>query len=228
MGKISLYILLTLIYIGFSKSIVSINQNIQLLKSEKMFDNFFQNPPVSVLLIEFFEHGFILKSYFLKLRMVYPYFPYEDIVVQTSGEFYKKNIQNLGMAIYQRKSLDHPGQSTPQPGGSIFIGDLTYGTWKLDNSGDRIWDFHRAFRQFPETLGWGKFRPSMTFYQKLKLNESNNRSYFGPNNEFGTKGYVTSKYFTEVNEKEYKIFGNLLAHLKELFSFPTKKGELNE
>lgn len=228
MGKISLYILLTLIYIGFSKSIISFKENRPLLKSDKIFDAYFQNAPVSVVLTDFSEHGFFLKSYFLKLRLIYPYFPYQDIVIQTSKEFYKKNINNLGMAIYQRKSLDFPGQSIPQPGGSIFLGDFTYGSWVLDESGDRIWEFHRAFRHFSEIIGWGKFRPSMEFYQKLKLNESNKRSFYGPNNEFGTKGNVTRKYFVKSTNKQNKKNKTFISHLKGFFSLPTLKGAKNE
>lgn len=228
MSKISFYILLTLIYIGFSKSVISIDKNRPLLKSEKIFDAFFQNPPVSVVLIDFFEHGFFLKSYFLKLRLVYPYFPYNEIIIQTSGELYEKNIPNLGMAIYQRKSLDFPGQLIPQPSGSIFVGDLTYGSWVLDKSGERVWEFHRAFRHFPEVLGWGKFKFSFNFFQKLKLNESNKRSYYGSNNEFGTNGYVSSKYFTQSTKREKEKVITFRSHLMELFSLPLKKGVTNE
>jgi len=228
MGKISLYILLTLIYIGFSKSTGSFKENRPLLKSEKIFDPFFQNAPVSVVLIGMFEQGFFLKSYFLRLRLVHAYFPTEDIVIQTSREFYEKNLNNLGMSIYQRRSLEIPGLSIPQPSGTIFLGDLTYGLWKLDKSGERVWEFHRAFRNFPEILGWGKFRPSMDFFNNLKIHDSYNQSYYGPNGEFGKNGSVSSKYFFPSTDQDSRKTERLLPHLKKLFSLSIQKGATNE
>jgi hypothetical protein len=228
MGRISLYILLTLIYIGFSKSIISLKENRPLLKTEKIFDPFFQNAPLSVVLVGMFEQGYFLKSYFLKLRLVQAYFPTEDIVIQTSKEFYEKNLNNLGMSIYQRRSLDLPGRSIPQPSGSIFLGDLTYGFWKLDKSGDRVWEFHRAFRHFPEILGWGKFRPSMDFFNNLKIHDSYNQSYYGPNGEFGKNGSVSSKYFLPSTKHKGQRTEMFFPHLKKLFSLSIQKGNTNE
>ncbi len=228
MGKVSFYILLTLIYIGFSKSVVSLSEKRPLLKSEKTLDPFFQSAPISVVLIDMFDQGFILKSYFLKLRLVHAYYPYEDITIQTTKEFCEKNLNNLGMSLYQRGSLELPGHSLPQPSGSIFLGDLTYGLWKLDKSGERIWEFHRAFRNFPEILGWGNFRPSLDFYQNLKIHESYKHSYYGPNNEFGKNGTVSSKYFTPKKKRRGQNIKMFLPHLKKLFSFSIKKGATNE
>ena len=225
MVRISLYIFLTLIYIGFSKSIVPVKDNRSFLKSEKIFDSFFRSAPVSLVLIDMFEDGFFLKSYYLKLRIVHGFFPPEEIVIQTTHEYYRKNIKNLGMAIYQRKSLDLPGKLLPQPSGSIFIGDLTYGSWKLDKSGEKNWEFHHAFRQFPDFLGWGRFRPSTAFYEKLKVSDYYNQSFYGPNFEFGTEGSVSSKIFTASTSEKKEINKKILHHLIKLFTWPTKKGE---
>jgi hypothetical protein len=228
MGKISIYVLLCLIYVGFSKSVISIHENIPFLKSEKIFDSFFQNAPISVVLIKTFKKGFFLKSYFLKIRVVHGYFPSEDLIIQTSEDFYNKNLYNLGMAIYQRKTLESPGRSIPQPGGSIFIGDLTFGSWKIDHSGDRVWEFHRAFRFFPEILGWGDYRPSLEFYQKLKINETFNRPFYGLTGEFGTSGHITSKYFLKPETIEVEKREPFITHLKNLFLIQFKKGKKNE
>jgi hypothetical protein len=228
MGKISLYILLTLIYIGFSISVISINENRPYLKSEKNFDSFFSNAPISVILIKTFKKGFFLKSYFLKLRVVHGYFPYEEIVFQTPESIFSNHQKNLGMAIYQRKSIDTPGNLIPQPAGSIFVGDLTFGSWVLDASGEKVWEFHRAFRFFPEFLGWGKFRPSQEFLQRLKISESYNKPFYGLENEFGTSGSVSSKIFSNSNGELAGKPESFLSHLKNLFSWKQIKDQKNE
>ncbi len=217
MGKVSLYILLCLIYVGFSKSMISIKENRPYLKSQKTFDSFFQNAPISVVLTQTFQRGYFLKSYFLKFRIVHAYFPYEEIEIQTSEEFFNENLKNIGMAIYQRKSLELPGSSLAQPAGTIFIGDLTYGSWILAPSGEKLWEFHRAFRRFPKILGWGDFRPSQEFLQKLKIYETYKKSFYGLQNEFGTLGSVSSKYF--INLEKENSGESFMLHLKGLFTW---------
>ena len=101
MNKISLYILLILIFLGFSKSFSPNLKNINFIKDERMFSKFIKDGPLSLILIESYEQGTFIKSYFQKYRVVHGFKPLNNqfIIFRTSKKFWEK-----GKTVLQKQS----------------------------------------------------------------------------------------------------------------------------
>lgn len=227
MNRLSLFTLLVLIYLGLSKSFAPAERSTPYLVNDQVFASFFAGAPISVILTDRLQTGFLIKTYFLELRIVQGFKLPETLLVRTSYDFWKKNEKNLGMSIFRRDEKDGQTSSTPQPPGAIFLGDPSYGSWELAPSGNREWNFYNAYKYFPDYLGWGDYRPTESFWNALRLHESNNESFYGENNEFGTEGSVTSKVF---KSRVFKIIDtnvDFKRHFKKFFSVPgfNKKGD---
>jgi len=229
MGRISLYVLLILIYLGLSKSLKT-NEKIFYFKDT---ENLSQStsllrPPTSVILLDSYSEGLILKTYLFKLRLIRVFSDTKDITVKTSYDFWKKNENFIGMSIYRLDEGTPTPETTPLPPGSFFIGKYIFGSWKLLNSGVRIWKFHRSYRDLPELLGWGKWRPSKSFYKKIVLHNEQKLPFYGPNYEFGSKGTVTQKSLKPIIALRKFKKEDFVPHIKKLFSLPENDGELDE
>ncbi len=68
MNKISLYILLILIFLAMSKSFSPSSQGAPFVVDERVYSNFFQGAPLSVVLVDSFTTGFLIKTYFHKYK----------------------------------------------------------------------------------------------------------------------------------------------------------------
>lgn len=210
MNKISIFVLLILIYLGISKSFSPSEKKTPFLANEKVFNNYFSGAPISVILLDSFSSGFLIKTYHHRYKIVHAFRIPEEIVVRTSKKFWKQNLKNHGMSLFRRQERTLKTSSVPMPPGSLFIGDPAYGTWEITDYGSKEWRFHRTYKSFPDIFGWKDFRPSLDFYQKVRIFQSNERAYYGPNNEFGN---LNSK------DTEIKILAkvtDMLPQLKEL------------
>ena len=69
------------------------------------------------------------------------------------------------MSVFRRKdpSQEGIGSTLPLPPGALYVGDLAFGRWVYRDSGEKVWKFHRAYRNFPQFLGWKDFSPNIEF-----------------------------------------------------------------
>lgn len=194
MNRFSLYILLIMLYLGLSKSLAPSEQKADFVQNEQVFASYFQGYPITVLLTDIIEAGFLIKTYYLKMRVINPFESYtEDVVVRTNSEFWEKNKDYIGMTIFRRKDENGPDSTLPMPPGAQFIGDPAYGSWEYEDSGRKVWIFHKAYRRLYSEFFWGDYRPDYDFYSELQSFVKNNAIYFGKNKEFGSDGSVTTE-----------------------------------
>ena len=226
--KFSIYVFLILNFLGISASFSPTEQGIKYLVNEKIFSNFFPQESTSLILSDYFETGFLIKSYYQKYRVIHGFKPPEEVIFRTSESFFEKNKKNLGMSLFRKTESDNKISTIPMPPGTIYIGNRAYGYWRLFNSGARRWQFHRAYRHFSNILGWEKFKPSKKFFAKLKIYLENGSPFYGLNNEFGLNGSITLKTFKkpllEVKTLNFKFYK---AYFKNKFRLPWNKYESN-
>lgn len=224
MNKASVYILLILVFLGLSKSFSPSEHQTPYLANESVFPHYFIGAPLSVMLIDSFQTGFIIKTYFQRYKLIHGFAGPEYITVRTGQDFWQENLKNLGMSLFRRSEGDDLGSTTPAPPGTLFIGDPAYGTWVYEKSGNRIWKFHRAYRHFPEIFHWGDFRPTDEFHEQLEIHLNNQQPFYGLTKEFGDDGKVTSQSFSNTlnyHQRESPLL--LREHLRRQFSLPAWK-----
>lgn len=220
MGKISLYVLLILFYLALEKSFSPSEYNTPYIINEKSFAHIFPGAPMSVILIDSFQTGFILKTYYQKYKVFHGFSRPEEILVRTNRDFWRKNLNNLGLSLFSRAESQQ-SFTTPLPAGSLYIGKSSYGQWRFDSSGKRSWEFYRAYQHFPLVFHWGDFRPSYEFYTQLKLHQKNNTAFYGLNNEFGTKGSITSRFLQNTLSLRQEHELTLSEYLAQRFQIKT-------
>ena len=206
MNKISIYVLLILIYLGVSKSFSPFETRTPFIANEKVFDGFFSGAPLSVILLDSSSSGFLIKTYHHHYKLVYAFRPPERLTVRVSKDFWNQNIDNHGLSIFRRKDNSGGSSTIPMPPGMLFLGDPSYGNWETSDSGQRVWKFHRTYRTFKNMLGWGDFIPSYGFFQKASAHLANGKAFTGENDEFGESKSLTFKQ---------KIQQNVLPTFKE-------------
>lgn len=221
MNKISVYILLILIYLGLSKSFSPSEKKAPYIPNERVFSSFFYGAPLSIILLDSFQTGFLIKTYFQKYKVVHGFKHPETIIVRTSYSFWQKNLPNIGMSIFRRGERQSTESRVPMPPGLLYIGDPAYGHWEVQDSGDKLWFFHRAYRHFPTYFNWNEFRPTERFYETALTFLSHEKPYYGDNKEFGTAGSLTQEQL-KLKEKKNKdvIKSDLLKRLDEFTYIP--------
>jgi hypothetical protein len=219
MYKFFLYFILVILYLGLAKTLSPSELGVQYLQNEKSFNKLFKGNKTTAILIDTHATGFIMKTYYQKFRVISGYDNVEEIIVRTSREFARRNLNHIGLSIYRKN--DSLEEFTPLPPGSLYIGNRECGEWRINKRGKVVWRFNKSLKNFPRYLGWGKFRPDVDFYQQLKLNASLDRPFFGPNGEFGSKGYITQKafphFFKEERMKKIEMQTLLIEYFKENF-----------
>ncbi len=216
MNKISLYIFLIIIYLGLSRTFAPQIQSQIYIQNEKSFPNFFKQEPMTLILIDSFKTGFIIKSYFQKYLKLYAFGPTQEVLVKTSKDFWKEHFPHRGLSIFRRYDTDNSVNFTPLPPGMVFINNPSFGAWVRSTTGKQFWRFHRAYRSFPKVLGWDTFVLTREFYQEVIKSEKQGKTFLGFNNEFGEHGTITQKSFPQSNlDKREKI--NFIEHVREIF-----------
>lgn len=223
MNKISLYVLLILIYLGLSKSFSPSEQRTPYVINEKVFANFFKGSPLSVMLVDSFQTGFLIKTYFQKYKVFVGFKNPEIVTVRTSPEFWKKNLKHVGLSLFRRYEGKNQTSTTPLPPGSLYIGNLAFGNWRYLNSGKKVWKFHRAYRHFPKIFAWSDFNPSFEFFERMKIHIQHQQPFYGLNNEFGEDGSVTKLTFNNSHDKTPESRLKISEHLKRFFEVPKWK-----
>ena len=220
MNKISLYILLILIFLGLSKSFSPNHKNIKFLKNQNSFPILEKEAPISLILIKSFTRGTFIKSYLQTYRLIHGFKPKESklITFRTTKSFWLKSQKFLGMSLFRRENKLSSGSSLPMPPGTLFIGDLAYGKWQKSQKKGKVWVFRRSYSHFPEVLGWGNFKPDEQFFLKLNENKKKMKPFYGENNEFKK----LEKPLNSLLEKELKK-KKFISYIKSYWTFPKEK-----
>ncbi|MCP4914306.1 MAG: hypothetical protein GY909_14430 [Oligoflexia bacterium] len=221
MNKFSLYTLLILIFLGLSKSFSPSSKRTDHIVNDRVFSSYFKGAPVSVVLLDRFQAGFLIKTYYFHLKIMHVFKSPETVTIRVGKKLWEKHKDNLGMSIFRREERNGKEYLTPMPPGILFVGDPSFGGWEYHASGAKQWKFHRAYRKFPTLFYWGDFRPSYKFYQRSKTYEENQQPFYGLYNEFGSKGEITKLILQSVESKEFTPPSEtFLEHVKIYLSTP--------
>ena len=219
MYKFFLYFTLMIIYLGLAKALSPSEIGVQYLQNEKGFSKVIDGPIATAILVDTHATGFLIKTYYQKYRVISGYDTVEELIVRTSKEFAKKNLNNIGLSLYRRS--DDREEFTPLPPGSLYLNNREFGEWKTNKKGETRWRFNKSFKNFPKYLGWGNFRPNEQFYQEMRSSQALNRPYYGPHNEFGPQGSVTREnfphFFKDERMKKVEMRTLLIEYFKENF-----------
>ncbi len=222
MNRISLYIFLILIFLGLAKSFSPSIQGVLFIHDKKDYTNLFHEQPISIILLDSFETGFLIKTYLQKYQIVHGFKPPKKVLVKTSKKFWEETRDFIGMSLFRRNEIDGKESLVPMPPGILFVGDLSFGYWVNEDSGQKTWRFHNAYKEFPVSFYWGSFKFTKEKYNKALIFEKSSKPFFGINNEFGTSGSITKKNivdkFSNLTEKEISY----LEHFKKYLTMNTK------
>lgn len=220
MNKLSLYTLLILLFLGLSKSFSPSEKKTLLIPNKDSIGHYFPGAPISVVLAETFQIGFLINTYFMRLNIIHGFKSPEEIIIRTSQEFWKENQKNIGMSLFRRDENLGKESTLPLPPGSLYIGNLSYGRWRYKNSGDKVWSFHKPYRQYKDFFKWKDFIPNYKFYELIKIHIKNDQTFYGQKNEFGTNGSITVQSFKEtIGPRELEKL-NFSSFLKKFIKYP--------
>lgn len=219
MYKFFLYTMLIILYLGLAKTLSPSELGVHYLQNEKGFSKLVKAPQATLILVDTHATGFLIKTYYQKYRVITSYDTVEELIVRTSKEFAKKNLDNIGMSLYRK--TDDKEEFLPLPPGSLYIGNREFGEWKLNKKGEMKWRFNKSFKNFPKYLGWGNFRPTEEFYQQMRSSIALNQPFYGLKNEFGPKGRITQEnfphFFKDERMKKVEMKTLLIEYFKENF-----------
>jgi hypothetical protein len=238
MGKISLYFLLILVFLGISQSSNYSDSDSLYIKNKMMMGAQIEGAPICLVLIDYFKRGLFIKTYYHRYKLIHGFKLPKYITVRTSKDFYQQNLDNIGLSIFRRNDHNNIESTVPMPPGTLFIGNLAYGNWlepneishhhqelssnqlspyQITNNKKKIWVFHRAYKNFTQILGMNHYRVTEDFYELFQNYLKQEKSFRGPRNEFGTNGIITRMNYPEFYKKSIRKKFNFKSYFKELF-----------
>lgn len=225
MNKLSLYTLLILLFLGLSKNFSPSEQKTPLIPNEKVLGHYFVGAPLSVVLTETFQIGFLIKTYFMRLKVVHGFKSPEEIIVRTSKKFWEHNQKNIGMSLFRRYENKQEESTVPLPPGSLYVGNLSFGRWGYANSGEKVWKFHKPYQHYSKIFRWLEFVPNFEFFTKMNIHLKNDQPFYGLKDEFGAEGNITKKAFKEkIGTREFEKL-SFKDFLKKFLKVPKWKKE---
>lgn len=219
MNKISLYVFLVLLYLGLSKGLSPSEQKNEYILNGDVLAANFQGSPISILLLDTFQAGLIIKTYYMKLKIFRVFQSPKIIIVRTTKQYWKEVRNYAGMSIFRRDN-NLLESNLPLPPGALFIGNSGFGKWVTSDAGERVWEFHRAYRNYPELLLWGEFTPNFKFYKVMNVFKKNNEPFHGLNNEFGLNGEISQKSLSQLIDQTRHRKINFKKHMEKYYTFP--------
>ncbi len=160
------------------------------------------NPTFSVILEDAKEEGNFFNDYFQKFTIVFPPTDTRAEVVtstvfqKTSEKDFDTMLPFLGMTVFAKK--DGKETSEAGPPGYENVGDKRYGSWS-NNSGGSFWMWYVQYRFWGSMFGANSI--SRTGYNTYRTDRANGKPYYGPNNQYGTKGSYTKKKYPSFYER---------------------------
>lgn len=219
MQKIFLYFTLIIFYLGLSKTLSPTELGMDYVPNERGLSKIIPGQNVTVILTDTHATGFVIKTYYQKYRLVYGFQGVEEMIVRTSRDFALKNRQNIGMSLFRRQ--EGVEESIPMPPGVTYVGNRGFGEWRADKKGVMRWRFYRAYKNLPRYLGWGRWRPDVTFQEDYISFRERKKPFYGRKQEFGSEGTITKKnfpnFFKPERQKKVDLKSLLVRYLKENF-----------
>lgn len=219
MYKFFLYTILVILYLGLAKTLSPSEIGIQYLQNERGFSKIVGADESTLILVDTHATGFLIKTYYQKYRVITGMDSVEEIIVRTSREFAKKNLKYIGLSLYRKTQSKE--EFLPVAPGTLYVGNREYGDWRENKKGVLKWRFSKAFKNFPQYLGWGKFRPTQEFMESYKVSLSHHEPFFGTNKEFGPEGTITKQsfphFFKDERMKKVDMKTLLIEYFKENF-----------
>lgn len=205
MNKFALYILLILIFLGASRSILPDKGTRLFIQDQSNYSGIFRGSPLSVILVDAYKVGFVIKSHIHKYKVLRYFQSSEYITIRVSKNYFDKTLPYIGMSVFRRYENGSEG-SLILPPGTLLVGDTVFGKWVYKKNKGKVWQFYRAYKWIPPQLYWGEFQPTYRFYRQLKIHEEQGIPFIGPENEFGSTGTITSnqlnmQWFKSRNKK---------------------------
>ena len=206
MNRLSVYIFLIIVFLGLSK-----NQNFNLegqqiiIKDSESLSKIFKMRPLSIVLMDYFSTGLIIRTYYHKYRFIQEQKAFQTVTIQVSRNFFNKNRNNIGMSIFRKNIRGQEGHLVAPPG-ALFIGNTIYGAWKknLEIPGEE-WIFYPPYKDLQVGLGLEDYVITKPFYEQVRYNIILNRPYYGPDQEFGINGSVSKKKFPDFFRRKKKV-----------------------
>lgn len=215
-NRFAYFIFLILIFLGVSKSFAPTGKSSLFVRNTRQIADLFDEMPVTVILLDAYDSGLMIKSHFHKYKVVRIYKPSSIITARVSKRFYERHLDHIGLSLFRRSERGDE-YFNPVPPGSLFVGQLAYGQWTLQKSGLRKWQFHRAYRRLSHEFYWGEYRPTRKFVNFYEIHLRSNRPYFGPEDEFGPKGSVTQQLLEIHSDFKRQFSFNLKEYFTKLF-----------
>ena len=207
MSKVSIYLLLIFLYLGISKSLNPSRNTTLFIKDKYALADSFRSRPLSVMVIDVKEVGLFMKTYLQKFLLIEGFEDSTEVIVQTPKKFFEENKNYIGLSILRRSELSEFPSFTPMPPGILFMGDPSYGYWKISSSGDKKWHFYRAYKNLPKLFAYGNYRPNYKMLKAARVALKNDIPFYGLNQEFGPNGELTKiNLKTRFFKKELKDF----------------------
>ncbi|MBF0300058.1 MAG: hypothetical protein HQK51_15150 [Oligoflexia bacterium] len=193
MNKISIYILLVLLYVGLSKNTFStFKDEFPLIANENSFSSYFKEQDLfSIILLDYIETGFFIKTYLHKYKIIWPHNEPQIVITRVRRDFFEKHIKNIGLSIF-RKNSKNAESFTPLPPFAMFVGDPVYGHWSTGTN-KREWIFYPSYKHLINSIGLTNYNVDWESYKKMQIHLLQNNAFYGLHNEFGTNGSVTQK-----------------------------------
>lgn len=212
---------MVLIFLGLSKSFNISSKGMEYLYNENGYSSFFRGGPLSVILAERFETGFLIKTYYHRYLVIEGVKTPKYVTVRTSLNHYKSYEKFIGLSVFRRSDRTREESNTPLPPGSLYLGNPAYGSWVYSReSRDKRWEFHRAYKTYSLHFAWGDFRPGYEFFKKVQESLKYATPFFGINNEFGSNGSISLKFFNKHKLHKEVEGENIRALFNKLLSSP--------
>ena len=220
MNRFLIYLLIIFTYLGISKSFYPNKQVTISVPSKYAISNIFKNSPLSIILIDMDEVGLIMKTYLMKYLLISGYQEPITVTIKTNKKFWEESKKYIGMSIFRRTEKTGENSTTPMPPGFHFIGDSSYGQWKINRkTGRKEWFFYRSFSKFKKHFHYGSYRPTHAMIKQARKSLKKDIPYFGINQEFGLNGSLTRENLSTkiFNKKNNKV--NYKKHFSRFLDF---------
>jgi len=146
-------------------------------------------PTYSIVLDDMKEEGNLFKTHYHKYSIILEDKTTKTDWLEVPENYFKQNASFLGMTIWAKK--DGKESKGIGPPGYEYVGDMRYGQWNTNSSGRSFWAFYGQYHFISALLGHGPIYRN--HYASYTRSRTQNRPYYGSNNEYGTNGSLTKK-----------------------------------
>ena len=105
---------------------------------------------------------------------------------EVTPTLFNKHKEDLGMTILSKTNNVLDKNSSPA-GMNNYVGNTKYGHWQTNSSGNSFWAFYGRYHFFSSMFRTPRYGYSRYDYNHYNQNYRNQRSYYGRNNDYGTK-----------------------------------------